>query len=68
MRARGRIDRKKHEVDIAERVLAGGVWAGVGHLDDAHVVDVAVDIYPWPLGTVVSSVEVQTGESESDDR
>lgn len=68
MRARGQIDRRKHEVDITERVLAGGIWAGVGQFDHTHVVDVSVGVYPWPLGTVVSSVEVQTFRSESDER
>jgi len=32
------IDRKKHEVDIAERVLQGGVWAGPSPDGRGHIV------------------------------
>jgi hypothetical protein len=67
MRPKGHIDRKKHEVDITERVLEGGVWAGPGHFDNAQVVvNLDVGTEKWPLGTVASTVRVQVGDDDDD--
>jgi hypothetical protein len=66
MRPKGHIDRTKHEVDITERVLEGGVWAGLGHLDNARVV-VDVAIREWPLGTVASTGQVERRGSDDDE-
>lgn len=60
MRSRGRIDRTKHEVDITERVLEGGVWAAPGAYDRTRIVNLAVGVQVWPLGTVASAVQVET--------
>jgi len=51
----GRIDRKKHEVDITEHVIEGGVHAEVGRRAGDRVVALA----PWPLGVVASAAQVQ---------
>jgi hypothetical protein len=74
MASPGHIDREKHEVDVAEHVLAGGVRAerdsdGTG----AHVVALDGGLRGWPFGLVASTVQVQVldddGEiSESSDR
>ena len=57
MKHRGHIDRTKHEVDIAERVLEGGVWAGPGQFEGTLVVDFDIGVQPWSLGTAVSVVQ-----------
>jgi hypothetical protein len=55
-----RIDRTKHEVDIAERVLAGGVWTGSTLPQDSRLVDIDFDKREWSLGTVDTAVQVRT--------
>jgi hypothetical protein len=67
MSRRGHIDRTKHEVDVTERVLNGGV-AGPIQLDHGQVVDLEVGIRAWPLVTAVSAVQVSTPDPERDDR
>jgi hypothetical protein len=66
MRPKGHIDRTKHEVDITERVLEGGVWAGLGHLDNARVV-VDVAIREWPQGTVATGQVERRGSDDDED-
>jgi hypothetical protein len=51
----GRIDREKHEVDITEHVLEGGVRTEVG----ARAGDRGLARAPWPLAIVASAVQVQ---------
>ena len=56
----GHIDREKHEVDVAEHVLAGvraehDDGGGTG----AHVVALDAGLRAWPLGLVASAVQVQ---------
>ena len=47
------IDRRKHEVDITERVLEGGIWtAGTGPLENGRVVEIEFARAQWALGTV----------------
>ena len=57
----GHIDREKHEVDVAEHVLAGGVRAehDDGNATGAHVVGLETGLRAWPLGLVASAVQVQ---------
>jgi hypothetical protein len=64
MKDRGRIDRKKHEVDITERVLEGGVWAGPGQIEDARTVTLNAGVRVWALGELASAVRVQTGRKD----
>jgi hypothetical protein len=59
MAARGQIDRRKHEVDIAERVLGGGVWTGPAPIGDAHLVAIDLDVTVWPSGSSSSTVQVK---------
>jgi hypothetical protein len=66
MGAGGRIDRRKHEVDIAERVLGGGVWTGPAPASGARVVLVDLDFAVWPPGGAVSTVQVQRFGDRSD--
>jgi hypothetical protein len=67
MRPKGHIDRKKHEVDITERVLEGGVWAGPGgHIENARVV-VDVTMREWPLGTVAPTAQLERRGSDDDE-
>jgi hypothetical protein len=68
MRYRGQIDRTKHEVDVAERVLEGGVWAGVGDYDRTRIVNLDTGVQVWPLGRVASAVRVQTIPPDPDER
>jgi hypothetical protein len=69
MRPKGHIDRKKHEVDITERVLEGGVWAGLGHLDNARVVvDVAMREWPWRTDPSTAQVERRGPDDDEDTR
>jgi len=63
----GRIDRKKHEVDITERVLEGGVWTGPPHSGAEHVISLELDRHSWPFGTVSSSVQIEVGDEKEDD-
>jgi hypothetical protein len=65
MRHRAHIDRTKHEVDITERVLNGGVWA-LPSSDHGQVVDVELKIDVWPLGTTESAVQVRRGSDNED--
>lgn len=60
MKHRGHIDRTKHEVDITERVLEGGVWAGPGQFEGARDVDLDIGVQASPLDTVASAVQIQT--------
>ena len=71
----GHIDREKHEVDVAEHVLSGGVRAERGNDDGtgAHVVALDGGLRAWRFGVVASAVQVQVldddGEiSESSDQ
>lgn len=68
MKRRGRIDRTKHEVDITERVLEGGVWAASDRPDAGRVVDLDMRVEVWPLGTIASAVQVQTIDPDPDER
>jgi hypothetical protein len=68
MALRGRIDRRKQEVDIIERVLEGGLWAAGGHLEDARVVELGFGMRGRPMGTTPSSVEVRMLGLDDDDR
>jgi hypothetical protein len=68
MLPRGRIDRRKHEVDITERVLEGGLWAAGGHLEDARVVELGFGMKGRPMGTPSSSVEVRMLGLDDDER
>ena len=58
MAARGQIDRRKHEVDIAERVLGGGVWTGPAPIG-GHLVAIDLDVAVIPAGSVTSTVRVK---------
>lgn len=60
MKSKGHIDRRKHEVDITERVLEGGVWTGPTPIHRARVIGIDVSRQPWPLGTLTGSVPVKT--------
>ena len=67
------IDREKHEVDITEHVLDGGVHTEVGRSALDHVVTVDRARSPWALGIVASNVQVQVlaepeGATEWSDR
>jgi hypothetical protein len=65
----GRIDRRKHEVDITERVLEGGLWAAGGSLENARVVvELEFGMRGRPMGTAPSAVEISSIESDDSDR
>jgi hypothetical protein len=59
MSSRGHIDRKKHDVDVAEHVLAGGIRAEERDEARAKVVAIDAGIRVWPLGATASAVQVQ---------
>ena len=63
----GHIDREKHEVDVAEHVLAGGVRA---EHDDAaagaRVVALDGGLRAWPFGLVASAVQVQVLDDDGE--
>ena len=63
----GYIDREKHEVDVAEHVLAGGVRAERGH-DGTGAYVLALDgrLHPWPFGVVASAVQVQVLDDDGE--
>lgn len=67
MKPRGRIDRTKHEVDVAERVLEGGVWTGPAPVGHRRAVDTVVGLTMFPPGTVVSTPRVRTVEIDPED-
>ena len=68
MPPKGQIDRRKHEVDITERVLEGGMWtAGTGPLENGRVVELDFARAAWPLGTVQSAVQVRMLEPDDGD-
>jgi hypothetical protein len=52
------IDREKHEVDVTEHVLEGGVHTEVDRSARDHVVAVDRALSPWSLGVVASDVHV----------
>ena len=63
----GHIDREKHEVDVAEHVLAGGVRAE--HDNDgtgAHVLALGGGLRLWPFGLVASAVQVQVLDNDGE--
>jgi hypothetical protein len=64
----GDLDRRKHDVDIIERVL-GGIRDSDASGHRTHVVDVDVDV-PSSRGSSHSTLEVTVGidEDESDHR
>ena len=64
----GHIDREKHEVDVAEHVLAGGVRAERDNDDGtgAHVVALDGGLRAWPLGLVASAVQVQVFDADGE--
>jgi hypothetical protein len=68
MRSPGHIDRRKHEVDITERVLEGGVWTGPTPIEHARVVGIELGERTWPLGAVTSAAAVQTFGDDPDKR
>jgi hypothetical protein len=62
MGSRKHIDRAKHEVDVAEHVLGGGVrTADVGSRARIHVV-----VAPWQLGIVASVVQVEVLDDDDE--
>jgi hypothetical protein len=65
---KGPIDRKKHEVDILERVLEGGVWTASGRIENVRAVELDFSTREWSLGEVQSTIRVQIFESENEDR
>ena len=67
MRPAGHIDRRKHEVDITERVLEGGVWTGPTPIDHVRVVGIDLGERVWPLGTVTSAAQVQAFGDDGDE-
>ena len=68
MPPRGHIDRKKHEVDIIERVLEGGLWTAGGHLENARVVELDFGMRGRPMGTTPARVEVRMLGPDDHDR
>lgn len=58
MATKGHIDRQKHEVDITEHVLGGGVRTSSGG-PDSRVQETDLGISAWPLGTVATAVQVE---------
>jgi hypothetical protein len=64
---RGHIDREKHEVDITERVLEGGVWTGPLRPESGRVVNIELGQRTWPLGTISSSVRIDVRDGSADD-
>ena len=73
MGPRGYIDRRKHEVDITEHVLEGGVHTEVDRSARDRVVAVDRSASPWSLGVVASDVHVRVlaepeGTTEWSDR
>ena len=60
----GDLDRRKHDVDIIERVL-GGIRDTEDHLGRTHVVDVNL---PWASDYQHPTLEVTVGLDESQDR
>jgi hypothetical protein len=68
MPPKGQIDRRKHEVDVTERVLEGGMWtAGTGPLENGRVVELDFASAPWPFDNVQSAVQVQVRGSDDED-
>lgn len=67
MSRRGRIDRRKHEVDVTERVLNGGV-SGPIQIDHGEVLDLDLGIHASPPGTAESAVQVSAPDPKSNDR
>jgi hypothetical protein len=59
MGSRIQIDRKKHEVDVAEHVLSGGVRADAVGGPDGPIVALDIGMRGWPFGIVASAVQVQ---------
>jgi hypothetical protein len=57
------IDRRKHEVDITERVLEGGVWTASASPDRGRIVALAFEIGAWSLGAVASAAQAQAAPS-----
>jgi hypothetical protein len=53
------IDRKKHEVDVAERVLTGGVRTEPRQSARSNGVTFDLSVRGWALGLVASAVQVQ---------
>jgi len=68
MRSPGHIDRRKHEVDITERVLEGGVWTGPTPIDHVRVIGIDLGERTWPRGTVDAAVHVQAFGDDPDER
>ena len=66
MRPKGHIDRRKHEVDVTERVLQGGVWAGPAPIHNARVVGIDFRLQQRFLGPVSSAVRVKTFGDDRD--
>jgi hypothetical protein len=63
----GHIDRKKHEVDITERVLDGGVWTGPHRPESGRVVNIELDRRAWSFGTLSSSVQIEVAKDDEGD-
>jgi hypothetical protein len=62
------IDRRKHEVDVLERVLGSAGDAAAPDQPHTEVVDISVR--PWLGGTTTSAVQVTVGgvAPDSEDR
>lgn len=68
MNPQDRIDRKKHEVDIAERVLEGGVWNTVPPSERGHIIGTEIGLQILPVGEEVSVTQVHPQDPKPDDR
>jgi len=63
----GHIDREKHEVDVAEHVLAGGVRAERGSDGTGgYIVALDGELRAWPFGLVASAVQVQVLDDDGE--
>ena len=60
------IDRRKHDIDVIERVLGGIQDVPVSRGSHTEVVD--VDARPWFGGVTTSSVQLTIGMGERPDR
>ena len=62
----GHIDREKHEVDVAEHVLSGGVRAERDNGTGAYVVALEGGLRAWRFGLVASAVQVQVLDDDGE--
>ena len=62
----GSIDRRKHDIDVIERVLGGIQDEPVGPGSHTEVVD--IDARPWFGGVTTSTVQLTIGIGERPER